>query len=206
MTSIHERLIDAAEAGDAALCSLLLSQGADPRASCDAALCSAAAAGRVECVRLLIPLSYTSATSEALYFSAANGHAECVELLIPVSDPKTKYSRALLISAQRGLLECVRLLLPVSDSLSRRSHLPDLERRNNVPLYAAFDRGRARVVSAMLAHEPRLLKSLNLPALLADSISQGHADLSALLASIIEQQELSASLPTPGPSSPTSRL
>lgn len=207
MTSIHERLIDAAEAGDAALCSLLISQGADPRTRRDAALASAAAAGRSECVRLLIPLSYPKTnSSEALYFSAANGHAECVKLLIPVSEPKAEYSRALLISAQRGLIECVRPLLPVSDSLSRRSHLPDLERRNNVPLYAAFDRGRARVVSAMLAHEPRLLKSLNLPALLADSISQGHADLSALLASIIEQQELSTSLPTLGPSSPTSRL
>ena len=209
MKSIHERLVDAAGAGDAAQCSRLISQGADPRCQSDAALAAAASRGHADCVRLLMALCDPKSThSRSLYFAAANAHAECVKLLIPVSDPKAEDSRALLISAQRGHLECVRLLLPVSESLMKRHALPPLTRSNSVPLYAALDRGQASVFSAMLAHEPRLLKSLDLPPLLAHSISQGHADLSALLASIIEQQALSASLPTrmPGASSPPTRL
>lgn len=196
LPSIHEQLADAAKDGNAALCAALISQGADPETRFSGALCAAAAHGHQECVRLLIPISKPKINSSAaLYFSAASGHSECVKLLIPASDPKAEYSRALLISAQRGHLECVLPLLPVSDHLMSRFTLPPLMLRNNVPLYSALDCGRASVFSAMLAHEPRLLGSLNFPALLAESISLGHADLSALLASIIEQKELSSTLP-----------
>lgn len=102
--------------GDLAGIVELIGNGADPKAHESRALEWAASAGRVECVRFLIPLSCPKANeSYALCQAARKGHAECVSLLIPVSDPRAFDSGALSEAARYGHAECVKLLIPVAD-------------------------------------------------------------------------------------------
>lgn len=139
--------------------------------------------------------------------AASSGSAECVRLLIPLSLIEPSSSKALYVAARFGHAECVKLLLPFSGSLIPDSSIPLMAQRYKLPLYAAIDCGRASVVSAMIAHEPEMLKSLDLRSLFADAISQGQTDLALPFSSIIERQALSKSLPMRerGPSPSTGR-
>lgn len=183
------------ESGDLAGIGRLLSEGVDPSHS--DALSRAAYKGYSECVKLLIPLSDPKRdNSYALCMAAGSGHAECVKILIPVSDPKSDDSNALRWSARNGHIDSFRLLLPVSAPLIEMEGILD----------EALEPGHANVLSAMLAHEPRLLALMDLPASLADAVAEGHLDLQSLLRSIIDQLAIDTHLAPGRPSQKPSRL
>lgn len=79
------------------------------------ALHLAAAKGHTECIRLLLPLFDLKAKSAALVWATANGHTECVKLLIVVSDPKVDNSCALQKAVGNEHQSCIDLLYPVSN-------------------------------------------------------------------------------------------
>jgi ankyrin repeat protein len=117
----NARLRQAAERGDLSALVQALDGGADALKGDSLALRWAAAAGHVDCVRLLIPVSDPLAwDSYALRAAAGNGYARCVELLIPASDAKAEDSWALRRAAEEGRTECVKLLIPASDPLAKR--------------------------------------------------------------------------------------
>lgn len=121
-SSLDSKLINAATRGALAGLSKLLAQGANPFSDGSKALCRAAEAGHVECVRVLIPASDPkSADSAALRLASRRGHVECVMLLIPASNPKSAESDALRWASYNGHAECVELLIPVSDPLANDS-------------------------------------------------------------------------------------
>lgn len=187
-SSLNYLLVACAKAGDACEVANLLAQGADPRSGNGTALAWAVYNGHIECVKLLIPVSDTKQpNSLELRLAAIHGHAECVKLLIPASDSKADNCIALREAAKNGRLECFRLLLPASAPLIELDGL----------LSEVLGCGRAGILSIMLDHEPRLLAQVDLPKSLDAAIAKGHSELTALLRSIIEQQNLNSHL-SPG--------
>lgn len=110
--SLNDALYAAAQDGDAALLASLIEQGADPADGLFRALRVACHMGRVECARLLAPLSdATCLSSQALSLAAAAGHVECVKILLPLSDARGSEFKALSHAANENQHECVALLL-----------------------------------------------------------------------------------------------
>ena len=216
-TQMNRQLLQCAKTGDLAGVERLLAVGADPCNNNSEPLAWAANNGHAECVKLLIPVSDPKAESyPALRWASKNGQAECVKLLIPVCDPKANSSMALLYGAQSGQAECVKLLIPVSDPKAYNSRALRYSAMNghaecvklltptSDPLIEikglvgdAISSGNPAILSIMIAHEPRLLKLMNLPSLLEEAMAQKHAELAHLLSSIIEGQSISAHLPQP---------
>lgn len=195
--SLNQDLIETANAGDhPAAAALLLAQGADPKAQRSHALLRAAIKGHVETLKLLIPVSNTRGeSSEALRMAARNGRSECVQLLIPWSNPKDMNSGALGLAATHGHAECVNLLIPVSTPLIE----------NPQALNLAMASGQAEIASIMLRHEPSLLETIRHSGRLSlfrnTAVANGHADLAALLSSLIDQDALLAEISLPDKSS-----
>lgn len=129
--SLNSALSLAAELGDLPEIRRLVAMGAEPRAHDSQALFAAASQGLSECVKFLIPLSFSKAgNSRALVQAASCGHIECVKLLIPTSWPRDEASRALRLAASEGHVECVRLLIPASNPMARNSCALGLAAKN----------------------------------------------------------------------------
>lgn len=203
-------------------CVRLLILFSDPKSASSYALRWAARNGHAECVRLLIPVSNPEACgSMPLCVAAEKGHAECVRLLIPVSNHPKDISDALSWAARYDRTECVKLLISAAAANPAVDHLPAIcwaieygsveslmllisnpailnacdpanARQIDSILSAAFNFGEARMLSLMLAQEPRLLDGLDLLANADIALAKGHSELSSLLRSIIDKQALSA--------------
>lgn len=182
--SQSDALMLAAKLGHAECVELLLSASNIAEAN-DRALFLAAENGHAKCVKALLPFSNPLADdSYALCMAAENGHASCVEILIPVSDPKSDDSYALRRSAERGHSECVRLLAPVSEVLSRDSFA----------LRSAVAGGHCEAVAALLLAEPFLASRCDLRILRAKASAEGRVAVEQVLASFIEQVEITSLL------------
>lgn len=115
---LGEVLAHAADCGRTECVAYLLSVNADPLWTNSSGLRLAALGGRVECVKLLIPVSDPCANDgQALVCAAAAGNLECVKLLIPVSGGVSNNSRALLNAINNDQMEIIDLLWPVSNPL-----------------------------------------------------------------------------------------
>lgn len=187
-------LIAAARAGDRSTLSALLASGSHlPNGqNRHLALCVAARLGHAPCIELLISGSDPKCEdSRALRLAAKHGFAECVRLLIPVSDPKANDSQALLLAAEDGHAECVKALIPVSDPLSTHS----------APLFKAIACGHSGVVALILAHDPGLLKLLDVYDSFSAHAAFRHPEVAAVVASAIELQALSSACAADRPAS-----
>lgn len=108
----------AVEQGHLQMVEMLLPFG-DPSARANAALERAAAAGQMECLKILLPLSSLNTPSNwnALIVAAYWGQLECVRYLIDHIDPCAHNEKALrkaveYVVEQKGNMECVDFLLP----------------------------------------------------------------------------------------------
>lgn len=162
------RLIAAARAGDAALVRLLANKSSARQRDHwgRSALDWAAAEGRLECVKLLLPVSSTRAGEARwtpLMSAAGSGRVECVRFLLPHSDASETDSRgatALMRAAKAGCAQSVELLIPTGSPGARDAQGRDA-------LMWAAHRGCARSVEALLPHcDPTLVDSKGLSALM----------------------------------------
>lgn len=111
-------LENAVEQGHLQMVEMLLPFG-DPSARDNAALRRAAAAGQMECLKILLPLAVSNPLSDwnALIVAAYWGQLECVRYLIDHIDPRAHNEHALrkaveYVVEQEGHMECVEFLLP----------------------------------------------------------------------------------------------
>ena len=111
--------------------------------------------------------------------------ADVSRLLSEGADPRAQKSIALRWAATYGQAECVRLLIPVSAPLLE---LPEI-------LGNVLDAGNAKMLAIMLAHEPRLLESLDVPAALSAATAKGHVEMARVIASAAEKAALAAHVP-----------
>jgi len=161
-TALDEDLINAAQVGDSCLVGELLSQGANPltvssESPFSTALCAAAYAGSLDCVRLLLAVSdpkHVGGEGGALSFAAAAGNAECLEWLLPHCDPKAidQAGRTPLMDAARfGHVECLSLLMSVSDRSARVKSSGHNIGRNALMMAAASNEPRTGEMIALFA-------------------------------------------------------
>lgn len=123
--------------------------------------------------------------------------AEVSRLLAEGADPRAERSIALRWAATYGHAECVRLLIPVSAPLIE---LPEI-------LGNVLDAGNAELLAIILAYEPRMLESLDIPAALAAATARGHVEIARLIASVAEKAALAAHVPgSQKNSAPVTRL
>lgn len=136
----HAGLLLAAVKGDAAEVARFIPL-TDPTLLENSALCVAADAGHVECVKLLIPVSTAPITDELyspLIRAVRRGHTECASLLIPVTE-KPWIHFALCVAVERNDIGCVKLFMPACDP----------KEHNSRPLQLAALNGHARCVELL---------------------------------------------------------
>jgi ankyrin repeat protein len=182
----HDRLIHAAQEGDALAIERELARGVVVQHIYSQALRQAALHGHFDCLKILLPASDPQAEkSFALRWAAFHGHVESVRLLLPLSDPKALDSQALSWAASAGHLECVNILLPLSKPKAKKSQA----------LLWAARHGHFECAASLLPHSDLHANGPNGLAATFAAREAGHFDLAAMIDAFAEARDLALSLP-----------
>ncbi len=151
-------LHEAAKTNNVALLKEALRNGADVHDSIShrTALFHAAEAGHIECVRLLMDVSQTTASMRCnegktpLYIAARYGRTECVRHMVntpnvDVNKDDDEGKTPLYIAARYGHAECVRLLMNAPNIKVNKN-----DNEGNTPLYIAARYGHAECVRLLM--------------------------------------------------------